>query len=334
MNTPSTINELPSSSLATETINSNIQPTALDSSSPKDTGLPKEKRSNSNLTRRVVAKLCYPVLMSVAIIVATLGFSYQLDFGLCNMAFLIFAISYLAVCERIIPYKKEWHPNAKEWGRDGLYLILTMIGGASAVAVVFAIAGVFSPAQPNISLWLEVPAALLLTSLGSYIFHRAGHELPWLWRFHGIHHATHKINVSNNALNHILDVFGRRVLAQLPLILLGLSEPALFIVSLFNIGQGYFSHANVDVKLGKLNYLVGSPEQHRLHHSRDLTEAGHFSVDIPFWDLVFKSYTWKPGKHPKEIGVVNRSSFPESNHIIKNLIHPFRPKGYHLNRSD
>lgn len=289
----------------------------------QETLTPNEETSPSS-GKRLFALLCYPILLLVAAIIATLGFTYDLDHGLCSMSFLIFSIAYLALSERLIPYEKEWHPTAREWGRDGIYLILTMAGGASAVAVVFAIADVIAPLESSISLWFEIPAALLLTSLGSYIFHRAGHEIPWLWKFHGIHHATHKINVSNNALNHIFDVFGRRVLAQLPLILLGLSAPALFVVSLFNIAQGYFSHANIDVKLGWLNYLVGSPQQHRLHHSKDVKEAGHFSVDIPFWDLVFKSYTWKPGRKPDDIGIVNRSSFPESNHIFKNLLHPFR----------
>lgn len=296
----------------------------LDSGITQEPTPPQTKNTKTFSFTTLLRHLCYPLLMLAVCLTLFIGFTFEIDFGLCNMVFLVGTIAYLALCERLIPYKKQWHPTAKEWGRDAIYLILTMMGGASAVAVVFAIAAAVSPAESTLGLWLEVPIAILLTSLGSYIFHRAGHDIPFLWRFHGIHHAADKINVSNNALNHIADVFGRRLLAQLPLILLGISTPALFIVSIFNTAQGYFSHANVDVKIGWLNYIVGSPEQHRLHHSKDLAEAGHFSVDITLWDFLFKSYFWKKGKQPKEIGVTNRASFPPSNNIWKNIIHPLR----------
>ena len=92
---------------------------------------------------------------------------------------------------------------------------------------------------------------------------------------------------------------------------------------------GYFSHANINVRLGKLNYLVGGPEQHRLHHSLDIREAGHYSVDIPIWDLLFKSYFWKNGRTPTAVGIKNVTSFPPANAIFSNLLHPFvRNKNY------
>ncbi|RYY73269.1 MAG: sterol desaturase family protein [Gammaproteobacteria bacterium] len=271
-------------------------------------------------------RLCYPILLISALLTIGSAFYFDLNFGLCNVVFLLWAIAYLAICERLIPYEKEWHPTLAEWGRDGLYLVITMSGGALSVAAIYAIASVISPMHSVIPLWLEIPLALLLTSLGSYVFHRAGHEFTWLWRLHGIHHTVSKINVSNNALNHVLDVFGRRFLAQLPMLILGISQPALFIVSIFNTAQGYFAHANVDVRLGKLNYLVGGPEQHRLHHSLDIREAGHYSVDVPIWDLLFKSYFWKNGRTPNAVGIKNVTSFPPANAIFSNFLHPFVKK--------
>ena len=86
-----------------------------------------------------------------------------------------------------------------------------------------------------------------------------------------------KVNVSNNNVNHVVDVFGRRFITQLPLLLVGISQPAIFAASIFTTAQGYFVHANIEVGLGWLNYIVGSPEQHRLHHGTDVKEAGHFS---------------------------------------------------------
>ncbi|MFO1369375.1 MAG: sterol desaturase family protein [Marinagarivorans sp.] len=285
---------------------------------------PAENYHNPSLGQRWLKKLCYPLLLLSVAVCVFCGFTFKLNYGLCNMAFLAWAIFYLALCERIIPYKIQWHPSSTEWARDGIYLVLTLMGGGLATGAVYAGVAHIAPLHASFALWAEVALALLLSSLGSYIFHRAGHEIPWLWRFHSVHHAAEKINVSNNALNHIFDVFGRRILALLPLALLGFSQPALFIVGVFNTAQGYFAHANVDVRLGIFNYCVGGPEQHRLHHSMDVQEAGHFSVDIPLWDFLLRSYTWKPGRVPAAIGIKYRMGLPPSNAIIASLLYPFQ----------
>lgn len=275
---------------------------------------------------RALRVLCYPVLLLSALLTIFLAFKFHLKFGLCNILFLFWTLAYLSVMEYLIPYNPKWNPTAREWRRDGIYLVITMIGGGSAVAVVFYIASLVKPINIPIPLGLEILLALGLSSLGSYAFHRYSHVHPWLWLLHGIHHVEEKVNVGNNGVNHILDVFGRRLLAQLPIILLGLSPSALFVVSVFNTLQGYFVHANVNTELGWLNYILVSPEQHRLHHSRDLAEAGHFSADIPLWDILFRSFTWKSGRKPQFIGFSDSDKFPLSDRIFASFLYPFRLK--------
>jgi sterol desaturase/sphingolipid hydroxylase (fatty acid hydroxylase superfamily) len=264
----------------------------------------------------------YPFLLAMAALFIYLAFKFAMSFSLCNGLFLGFTLLYLASLERIIPYDPSWHPSKKEWLRDGIYLLVTMIASGIASSITFYVASLIHFAIA-LHLVAEVFLSLLITSLGSYIFHRLSHENLMLWRFHGIHHVEAKVNVGNNGVNHALDVLGRRLLAQLPLAIIGFSESALFIVSMFSIVQGYFVHANIDVKFGFLNYFLVSPEQHRLHHSRDLNEAGHFSVDIPLWDLLLGTFTWHEGRAPTEIGVVNPKKFPSSDEIMKSLLHPW-----------
>ncbi len=283
--------------------------------------------TDSKLGTTLLRALCYPFLFLSALATVWATFHWQLNFGTCNILFLVWTIAYLALMEILIPYERAWQPTLKEWLRDGIYLIITMFGGGMAVAAVHGIAAVLSPLKSSFSLWFEIPLALGLSSLGSYIFHRITHVHPWLWLVHGIHHVEPKVNVGNNGVNHVLDVFGRRVLAQLPLIILGLSQPAIFVVAMFNTMQGYFVHANIDVRLGWLNYLLVSPEQHRLHHSENLEEAGHYSVDIPFWDLLLGTFTWRFGRKPKSIGVVNPEKFPLPDEIVAGFLNPWRKRG-------
>lgn len=298
-----------------------------------DGSLPVVGNGADSFWRRCCQILAYPLLLSFAVLACVIGLVYQVKFALINVLFLLGTIAYLALLEHIIPYEPRWQASAAEWRRDGIYLLISMVGGGSAAAAVAAIAALFSPAHSQWPLWLEVLAALGITSLGSYVFHRVGHVHPWLWRVHGIHHVETKVNVGNNGVNHVLDVFGRRFLAQLPMLLIGLSQPAIFIVSIISTVQGYFVHANIDVRLGWLNYLVASPELHRLHHSDNLEEAGHYSADIVIWDLLFGSFTWRPGRVPKAIGVVKPEAFPPPEAIVASFCNPWRSKPYALEES-
>jgi sterol desaturase/sphingolipid hydroxylase (fatty acid hydroxylase superfamily) len=295
------------------------------------------KKLSSLMTKQIIifwlSILCYPVLLLCGVITIVLAFCFKFDFGMCNLFFLFFTIIYLAVMEKIIPYDIKWHPTSQEWLRDGIYLLFTLVGGGMALAVVFHMASFVATANLFLPLWFEVIIAILLSSLGSYLFHRLSHTTRWLWRLHGIHHVEGKVNVGNNGLNHILDVFFRRIIAMLPLVLFGFSQSTIFIIGIFNTVQGYFVHANIAVNLGVFNYVLVSPEQHRLHHSKDLSEAGHFSVDIALWDLIFGSFVWHTDRKPHSIGVVDATKFHSPNNIIASMLWPYRTKN-HINNNE
>ncbi len=278
----------------------------------------------NNTVKKTISSLAYPALCSSAFLTLYGSLNWHWKYASASFFFLIWTLVYLSCLEHLIPYKEDWKPKRREWIRDLIYLFITMLGGALALPCALYLAKKFYIFKISLPIFLEVLIALLTSSLGSYLFHRMSHVQKWIWLWHVVHHRDEKVNVGNNGVNHILDVFCRRVIALLPGIMLGFSQEALLIVSIINITQGYFSHANIDVKLGWLNYFVVSPEQHRLHHSRDLNEAGHYSVDIPFWDLVFKTFIWKPGHVPKEVGVVFPERYPLPENYIASLWLPFK----------
>src|SRR5262249_40663840 len=51
---------------------------------------------------------------------------------------------------------------------------------------------------------------------------------------------------------------------------------------------GMFIHANIDVRLGRLQYVINGPEMHRWHHA-DVAEAydKNFSTKLAIWDWMF-----------------------------------------------
>ncbi|MET0966344.1 MAG: sterol desaturase family protein [Nakamurella sp.] len=246
------------------------------------------------------------------------------DPGQISFCFLLGTIAYLAALERLIPYDPDWQPNTKEWRWYGAYFVIAMIGGALAQLPALALINAIAVPHPTFPLGIELALALLLGSLGSYLVHRVGHANKWLWQLHGIHHRPEKVNVANNGVNHIMDVFISQASVQICLALAGFSAESVFAVGLFIIAQGYFVHANIDVRIGWLNYVLASPEQHRLHHSVDMAEAGHYGSDLSIWDLLFGTFTWYPGRKPVAVGIQDPAAFPTTGAILATQLHPWR----------
>ncbi|MCW2915044.1 MAG: sterol desaturase [Actinomycetia bacterium] len=272
----------------------------------------------------ILRRIAYPILLAAVVSVVAATWHYRWDLGQVSFLFLVGTIAYLAMLERLIPYEREWHPSPGEWGWYGVYFLLTMVGGGLAQLLVMAVVGVVSPPDPVLAPWAELPLTLLLGSLASYLVHRLGHIHPWLWRLHGVHHVPEKVNVANNGVNHVFDIVLAQGTVQLALALFGFSRESVFAVGLFVVAQGYFVHANIDVRIGWLNHVFASPEQHRLHHSADLSEAGHYGSDLSIWDRVFGSFTWHPDRKPVAVGLRDPASFPRTGAVVDSFLHPWR----------
>ncbi|MFD9954515.1 sterol desaturase family protein [[Kitasatospora] papulosa] len=277
-----------------------------------------------NSASRILRVAVYPALLLSVVLVGVFAVRQQWDPARVSPLFLLGVIGYLVLLERLIPYDRNWHPEKKEWRHYGIYFLLTMAGSGLAQWLVALAVGLISPADPTCHLGIEIPGALLTGSLASYLVHRLGHRNPLLWRLHGIHHVPEKVNVANNGVNHVLDIVLAQGLVQLALAIVGFSRPAVLLVGLFVAAQGYFVHANIDVRIGPLNHVLASPEQHRLHHSTDLAEAGHYGSDLSCWDHLLGTFTWRPGREPAAVGLRDPAAFPGTGEILAALLHPWR----------
>ncbi|ROO62278.1 sterol desaturase/sphingolipid hydroxylase (fatty acid hydroxylase superfamily) [Micromonospora sp. Llam0] len=278
------------------------------------------------MARAAARIVTYPILVVAMIVVSVIALRHGWNLGAVNFVFLIGTLAYLAILERLIPYEPTWHPSLREWRWYGIYFLLTLLGGGLAQLPIMAVVGAVAAPQGWLPLWVEMPFALLLGSLASYVMHRLGHTNAWLWRLHGVHHVPDKVNVGNNGVNHIFDIVLAQGAVQLTLAFAGFSEPAVFVIGLLVIVQGYFIHANIDVRIGWLNYVFTSPEQHRLHHSTDLAEAGNFGSDLSIWDQLFGTFTWRSGRRPLAVGLHNPTSFPPTGDVVASLLHPWRAR--------
>ncbi|HTR77349.1 MAG TPA: sterol desaturase family protein [Gemmatimonadaceae bacterium] len=134
----------------------------------------------------------------------------------------------------------------------------------------------------------QVAFFVITHDLYIYLFHRLQHRTPLLWRLHEAHHSCLNVDWLAGSRSHAVEILINQTIEFAPIVLLGASPQVAVIKGAISAVWGMFIHANLDVKLGRLQYVVNGPEMHRWHHADD-PEAydKNFSTKFAFWDWMF-----------------------------------------------
>jgi sterol desaturase/sphingolipid hydroxylase (fatty acid hydroxylase superfamily) len=156
---------------------------------------------------------------------------------------------------------------------------------------------------------IRFAGAMTIGELGFYWGHRWSHEIPFLWRFHAIHHSAEEMDWLVNTRTHPIDMVFTRLCGFIPIYILGFSQPArgaLDFVSLLVIFTttlwGFFIHANVKWRLGPLEWFVTTPVFHHWHHTYDEPLNRNFSSLLPWMDRLFGTYYAPKSQWPSKYG--------------------------------
>ena len=282
--------------------------------------------TTATLGRTLARYLTYPAVLAANAGLVAWAVAAGAPLQAVTTAGLLATIVTLFVLEWVMPYEREWHPNRREALRDFFYFGLN--GAMDAIVklgVAFAVAavGAWDNTLPFV---VALPVAILIADLGGYWLHRWGH-LGWLWKVHGVHHTPNKVNTWNNNTIHFLNSIYSGLAKTLPLALFGFDPAVIIIAAYVTTIQSYAVHANIDVELGWLGYLIMGPAHHRLHHSTVMEEAGNFASAITVWDIAFGSFVYGPNRAPEEVGVVKPETFPSPMNVLRNQLHPFIDQG-------
>ena len=137
-------------------------------------------------------------------------------------------------------------------------------------------------------LWLQVGLALLLAELWVYSFHRLSHKVPFLWRFHQVHHTLVDMTWSASSRQHPVDFLLIIVGANLPAMILGID---LRLIALFVVIERLYTvllHSSLKLNWGWFNKVVASPKLHALHHDPDC--RGNYAGILSLLDVIGRSY--------------------------------------------
>lgn len=181
--------------------------------------------------------------------------------------------------------------------------------------------GEFVRAQP---FWLQLLGILLVADLIQYWTHRAYHEVPYLWRFHSVHHSTEVMDWLAGSRMHILELIVTRTAILGPIYVLGFSRGVMDTYVLIVGFQAVFNHANVSMRWGFLQKLIVTPDFHHWHHSSDTAAIDkNYAAHFAFIDALFGTKVEEERAFPEHYGVVG-SYMPEG--FVKQQLYPFRAK--------
>ncbi len=137
----------------------------------------------------------------------------------------------------------------------------------------------------------RIAAALVLAELAGYAIHRLMHRVPWLWRFHAVHHAPTELHWLAAWRQHPVDFVIHGIAVGLPAALLGASLADFAAVVLLRKTYTTFLHANLSWRLRGLERWIATPDYHALHHSHEPQDRDrNFAGMLPVLDRLFGTH--------------------------------------------
>ncbi|MCB0344730.1 MAG: sterol desaturase family protein, partial [Bdellovibrionales bacterium] len=136
--------------------------------------------------------------------------------------------------------------------------------------------------------WLQAVGAFLIVDFTLFITHYLQHKLRWVWYFHTIHHSQEHISALTALRIHWIEYLFDAIIVTVPIAFVGGDISTWFLLALFNNSWGYVVHANARIPLGPLEYLIVTPQYHRLHHSKNPQHFDkNFCERLTLWDFIF-----------------------------------------------
>jgi sterol desaturase/sphingolipid hydroxylase (fatty acid hydroxylase superfamily) len=242
---------------------------------------------------------------------------------------LIMALVFIPL-ERMVPRRRSQPLRRTAWTNDAVFLVLNgalvRLGLVLGFAAVVKFRSVFMPpavlaAVGHQPLWLQAIEVFVLADLIYYAVHRLFHEVPFLWRFHAIHHSIEEMDWLASFRIHPLDQIAQAAGSLVPVLALGFSDWVIALYSVIHLWHSLLLHSNVQLRLGRLGLVIATPDFHHWHHSRE-PEAWdkNFAGQISLFDVIFGTAYLPHGVREIRYGIDEPT--PES--YVDQLCHPFR----------
>lgn len=178
-------------------------------------------------------------------------------------------------------------------------------------------------------------ASFMILDFARFFQHYLFHKIPFLWRFHKIHHSAEVMTpvtlYRTHPVESVISTFRQ-------IIVLGMiagfftfytqsliGAYMIFGVNAFDFAFNFLGsnlrHSHIWLSFGPLNYIFVSPAQHQIHHSRALKHRDkNIGFALSIWDLLFGTF-YQVGKKEFLIFGIGRERHKD---LLQTLMAPFK----------
>ena len=140
----------------------------------------------------------------------------------------------------------------------------------------------------------EFVVSIVVLDAFDYFWHRANHRIPFLWRFHKVHHSVEEMGFAAHLRYHWMENIFYKPLKTLAVMVVGGFEPSdAYMIHFIAVLIGHLNHANIRLTFGPLKYILNNPVMHLYHHAKELPKGQmpgvNFGISLSLWDYIFKT---------------------------------------------
>jgi sterol desaturase/sphingolipid hydroxylase (fatty acid hydroxylase superfamily) len=233
-----------------------------------------------------------------------------LDFFVLNVLFT--GLLFIPL-ERIFAHRNEQPIFREEWREDLFYYLVSSLMVQVLTFLTFLPAKSILVLAPltelrahaaKLPFVVQLIVIMILTDLVQYWVHRAFHRVPWLWKFHSVHHSARTMDWMAGARMHFMEIVALRGMTVIPMYVLGFSPAAINTYVLVVYLYSTFVHANLGWRFPLVEKILVTPRFHHWHHGIEQEAVDvNFSIHFPFLDWIFGTYHLPKDRWPSEYGL-------------------------------
>ena len=265
--------------------------------------------------------------------------------GYLNGLYFLISISLIIWgSEVLLPWRRNQNRIRKDFWLDTFYMffnfyIFDVIAFAALVKVTYLLFSDFTTILgykggvlvdfSNVHWLTQMALFFVIIDFVQWCVHMLLHRVPFLWRFHKIHHSVKEMGFAAHLRYHFVENMVYRPAKYVVVSLLfGFQFENIFYIYYISVLIGHLNHANLNLDYGPLRYLLNNPKMHIWHHAKEFPKSHpngmNFAISLSIWDYLFgTSYVPSSGRDI-ELGFAHDEHYPDS--FFGQLIEPFRKR--------
>jgi lathosterol oxidase len=258
------------------------------------------------------------------------GPAIGLDWFLLDMLLMTLIFSPIEVLWPAYPQQSVFRP---QWLNDVVYFLSTHLPIQVTTLIILLPATQLSTllnvpiipqAVDKLPWLLQFLLAVLVADLAQYWIHRGFHMIPFLWRFHAIHHSSKALDWIAGSRAHLVEDVVVRGGMLIPMMLVFPQDMLVAYLFFVNI-HATWAHCNFGPTVKWLEPWLIQPRYHHWHHtSQPEAIDRNFAIHFPWIDRIFGThYLPRDDRWPDTYGL-HQQQIPAS--FWGQFFHPLWPR--------